>query len=137
MGIHERKAGGDWIIMCGDGKYYSRLWKKQAAERKELEKEKPLDSADDPKYWEQIITKPLKNDPDFWTTEHQFSFRFSTLNLMTLHGFLCLALRHPGVQDHLCRPAIEQLVKQIGQVLVDLGALTSEQLTQIEKTEAF
>lgn len=90
----------------------------------------------DPDYWKNIIETPLIDDPDFWLRKHQFSFYFNTLNLMTLHGFLCLALRHPGTQDHLCMPAITMLMKQIGIVLVDLGALTPEQVTQIEKIEA-
>jgi len=31
--------------MCGDAKYYMRLWKKQAEERKELEKQRDYDTA--------------------------------------------------------------------------------------------
>lgn len=90
---------------------------------------------DDPDYWKNIIITATKRDPAFWMKESEITFLFKTINLMALHGFLCLALRHPGTKDHSCRPAIEGLVKQIGKVLVDLGALSPEQLAEIQKTE--
>jgi hypothetical protein len=76
------------------------------------------------------------NSGKIWTEDFQITFLLNPLNLMALHGFLCLALRHPVTKDHACRPAIVEMVKQIGITLVDLGVLTPEQLTQIEKTEA-
>lgn len=75
------------------------------------------------------------NSDKIWTEDFQITFLLNPLNLMALHGFLCLALRHPGTKDHACRPAIVEMVKQIGITLVDLGVMTPEQLTQIEKTE--
>lgn len=88
--------------------------------------------ADDPEFWKHILV----NGGTIWTEEFQITFLLNPLNLMALHGFLCLALRHPGTKDNVCRPAIVELVKQIGIILVDLDVLTPEQLTQIEKTEA-
>ncbi|HWQ96305.1 MAG TPA: hypothetical protein VN368_02920 [Candidatus Methylomirabilis sp.] len=93
-------------------------------------------NVEDPEYWKEVITNPIKNNPQFWTRELEINFVTNPLNLMALHGFLCLALRHPGTRDHSCRSAIVQVVKQIGKTLVELGALSPEQLTQIEKIEA-
>lgn len=91
-----------------------------------------MSNADDPEFWKHIIV----NGGKIWTEGFQLTFLFTPLNLMALHGFLCLALRHPGTKDHPCRHAIVELVKQIGITLIDIGVLTPEQLTQIEKTEA-
>lgn len=88
-------------------------------------------NADDPEFW-----KPIFVNGHNWTEQFQITFVFNPLNLMAMHGFLCLALRHPGTKDHACRSAIVELVKQIGRTLIDLGVLTPEQLTQIEKIEA-
>jgi hypothetical protein len=79
--------------------------------------------------------KPIKTDPDFWLREHKYTFLFNSLNLMALHGFLCLALRHPGTKDHACRPAIVGIVKEIGMILVDLGALTPDALMEVQRVE--
>jgi len=90
---------------------------------------------DDPAYWIDILEKHMQFDPEFWTKPFKVTFLFNTLNLMALHGFLCLALRHPGTSDHACRLAIIGLVNEIGKILVDLGALTPEQLQEVKRIE--
>ncbi|KPQ44774.1 MAG: hypothetical protein MPEBLZ_00660, partial [Candidatus Methanoperedens nitroreducens] len=78
----------------------------------------------------------VPGNPDFWIQTINITLNISPLDLMALHGFLCLALRHPGVKDHSRRPAMIQLVKNLGQKLVKIGALTSQQIQECENTEA-
>lgn len=54
--------------------------------------------------------------------------------LITIHGNLCLALRHPGNNGE-CRKMALSIVKQFGDILVDVKALDQEQLKVIERTE--
>lgn len=91
--------------------------------------------ADDPLYWKDILTRPLNSDPAFWLRQFQITFLFAPISLMALHGFLCLALRHPSTRTHDCRLAIVLLVKQIGETLVDMGALTPDTLREVQRIE--
>jgi hypothetical protein len=54
---------------------------------------------------------------------------------LALHGYLCLALRHPGTADLHTRPLMEQFVAQLGADLVDRGILLPEELAEIEDLE--
>jgi len=55
---------------------------------------------------------------------------------MAMHGFLCLALRHPGTCDNKSRPMAVRAVKRLGSLMVAQAALTAEELADIEHTEA-
>jgi len=55
---------------------------------------------------------------------------------MAMHGFLCLALRHPGTRDHVQRPAVVRAVRRLGDLLVARGGLTAVELAAIEGDEA-
>src|SRR5437879_5601625 len=49
--------------------------------------------------------------------------------LLAIHGYLCLALRHPEIQGTTTTTElIEPFVGELGQALVGLGLLTDEQL---------
>jgi len=53
---------------------------------------------------------------------------------MTIHGNLCLALRHPENQGPSRAYAVA-FVEKIGRLLVDRGLLTQEQLDHVQKVE--
>ena len=53
---------------------------------------------------------------------------------MAIHGYLCLALRHPGVRGE-SRPMVLDFVHKLGRILVGTGVLTEEELFYAEKTE--
>lgn len=72
------------------------------------------------------------NDIQFW--KQNVIMDLDILTLMTLHGNVCLALRHPG-NGGSARGIMIQFVKKVGRHLVELGALTEKELKQIEKTE--
>lgn len=55
---------------------------------------------------------------------------------MSLHGFALLGLRHPETRDLAQRPAVVRAVRRLGDLLVARGALTREELAQLEQTEA-
>lgn len=55
---------------------------------------------------------------------------------MAVHGHLCLALRHPGTRDLTTRPLVVRAVKRLGQLMVQQGAFTVEELAAIERVEA-
>lgn len=57
------------------------------------------------------------------------------LTWITIHGNLCLALRHPQNRGP-SRVYAVAFVKEIGRMLVEHGAITEEQLRKIEKLEA-
>jgi hypothetical protein len=59
----------------------------------------------------------------------------SNLTWISVHGCLCLALRHPGVSGELRKRALE-FTKSLGTTMVEAGAWTQEQLRAIEKVEA-
>lgn len=72
-------------------------------------------------------------DPNFWKREVQVNI--SLLDLMAMHGALCLALRHPQFKGEV-RAMIVRAVKLIGNNLVTNGALTPEQLAVAQQIEA-
>jgi len=53
---------------------------------------------------------------------------------LTVHGYLCLALRHPKNRGP-SREHLVKFVKRLGRVLVEWRVLTEEQLRHIEKVE--
>jgi hypothetical protein len=55
---------------------------------------------------------------------------------MSLHGFACLGLRHPGTRDHANRAATVRAVRRLGDLLVARGAITTEELAMLESVEA-
>src|SRR5574341_1216905 len=58
---------------------------------------------------------------------------------MAIHGYLCLALRHPGFQGaeaHPSRAIAEDFVAAIGDKLVEVGLLTPDELAQAQQVEA-
>jgi hypothetical protein len=57
--------------------------------------------------------------------------------LLAVHGYLCLALRHPEVQGTTSTTElIEPFVEELGVALVELGLLTDEQLAAHRGREA-
>ncbi len=64
-------------------------------------------------------------DPNFWLKE--VSIRTNVLALLAVHGYLLLALRHPGNVGPT-RDMVLNLCKDIGEQLVFLGAITPEEL---------
>lgn len=101
-----------------------------------MSKSKKKWDIEDPEYWKELIQRPLAKDKNFWTKPISVHLMIDPISLMALHGFMCLALRHPKTKDHTCRPQMIQLVKNLGQRLVGIGALTQEELEVIEKIEA-
>jgi len=57
------------------------------------------------------------------------------LTWLTIHGNLCLALRHPQNRGP-SRQFVVNFVKRLGQMLVTSGAITEEELKAAEKLEA-
>lgn len=53
---------------------------------------------------------------------------------LTVHGVMCLGLRHPHYGGPSRALAI-QFVQKLGQALVDVGLLTEEELKQIQLVE--
>jgi hypothetical protein len=53
---------------------------------------------------------------------------------MTVHGYLCLALRHPE-SSGASRSYAEAFVKKIGRLLVDRGLLSQAELDFAEQVE--
>jgi hypothetical protein len=72
---------------------------------------------------------------EFWTEEHEIPIKASYLTLMSVHGNLCLALRHPN-NNGASRKYTVEFVKFLGEYLVHVGALTQEQLTSAQYLEA-
>lgn len=74
----------------------------------------------------------IKHDVEFWN--QMVEIKISLIALLTLHGNLCLALRHPQNVGE-SRKIVEKVVTQIGDKLVELKALTPEQLKHAERIE--
>ena len=62
------------------------------------------------------------------------SMETNFLTWLTIHGNLCLALRHPQ-NVGLSRAYIVAFVKRLGRKLVEWGVITEEQLRHIERVE--
>ena len=54
---------------------------------------------------------------------------------VAIHGFLCLALRHPGTGGIPSRALVEEFVAKLGAALVDAQLLTPEELAEAEDVE--
>lgn len=70
-----------------------------------------------------------------WLANTQGTVSASLLTWITVHGNLCLALRHPQNRGPSRKLAVE-FTKALGKALVEWGALTPEQLKEAEKLEA-
>ena len=60
--------------------------------------------------------------------------RANLLTWLTVHGNLCLALRHPENRG-ASRSYVVQFTKQLGQALVKWGVITQAQLREAHKLE--
>jgi hypothetical protein len=74
------------------------------------------------------------DDAAFW--EQDIALHVPLYVALAMHGHLCLALRHPGTRDTESRPMVVRAVKRLGQLFVEQGALTSDELAAIERLEA-
>jgi len=72
-------------------------------------------------------------DPAIW--KQKVSLDLDLLAVMALHGNLCLALRHPKNQGQ-SRQIIQDFITVLGNHLVALGGLTSDELAKAEHIEA-
>ena len=64
-----------------------------------------------------------------------FSISANLLTWLTVHGNLCLALRHPQNRG-ASRPYVIGFTKELGKLLVRYGVMTEEQLKHAEREEA-
>jgi hypothetical protein len=86
-----------------------------------------------PACWKEKFGAP----PGFNRADHEFwlnkivKFELNVLSLMALHGNLCLALRHPENKGE-SRATMIPFVRAVGNKLVELGAITSEQRQEAE-----
>ena len=71
--------------------------------------------------------------PEFWHKD--VTIKLNVITLIAVHGNLLLALRHP-LNHGESRDLIINFVKQIGEELVLLGAMTPEQLTMSYRVES-
>jgi hypothetical protein len=70
-----------------------------------------------------------------WLAKTEGTVKANLLTWITVHGNLCLALRHPLNIGPSRKWAVE-FTKALGKALVEWGALTPEQLEETEKLEA-
>jgi hypothetical protein len=70
-----------------------------------------------------------------WLANTQGTVKANLLTWVTVHGNLCLALRHPQNRGSSREWAVK-FTKALGKALVEWGALTPEQLEEAEKLEA-
>jgi len=75
----------------------------------------------------------LRKNPEFWKKDA--AIKANMITLMSIHGNLCLALRHPQNKGR-SRQYVVEFVKKLGRFLVETGAITEEQLAQAERLEA-
>jgi hypothetical protein len=70
-----------------------------------------------------------------WLIKTEGTVKANLLTWITVHGNLCLALRHPQNRGPSRKLAVD-FVKALGKALVEWGALTPEQLEDAERVEA-
>jgi hypothetical protein len=70
-----------------------------------------------------------------WLAKTSATVKANLLTWITVHGNLCLALRHPQNRGP-SRKWIVDFTKALGKALVEWGALTPQQLEEAEKLEA-
>ena len=75
----------------------------------------------------------MNKDPNFWNRRAYISSDMTTW--MAIHGNLCLALRHPGNRGP-SRIRVISFTKQLGQFLVESGAITEQELKAAQNLEA-
>jgi hypothetical protein len=74
------------------------------------------------------------DDTAFWSQD--IALHVPLYVALAMHGYLCLALRHPDTRELGNRPMAVRAVKRLGQLMVAVGALTAEELAVIERVEA-
>lgn len=74
------------------------------------------------------------SDADFWNDAVELVVPLWVA--MSLHGYACLGLRHPGTHDNALRPAVVRAVRRLGDLLVARGAITRAELSILEQVEA-
>ena len=67
--------------------------------------------------------------------QERIELNMSAADLLTLHGQLCLALRHPSNRDQAAERA-HRLVTRFEEILLDVGMISKEGLYLIRTTEA-
>lgn len=75
----------------------------------------------------------INPDPEFWL--RNINVTTDAISLMAVHGNLLLALRHPE-NTGLSRQYVINFVKQAGEKLIELGALTRLRLIHTYQVEA-
>lgn len=75
----------------------------------------------------------LTGDPELLLVP--FTVELSLGLALILHGFLCLALRHPEIQGRTATALVDAFVEELGQLLVDAGVLTGEVLKDARQGE--
>lgn len=85
---------------------------------------------------ERVKRKMNEREREFaeWLANTPGTITASLLTWITVHGNLCLALRHPQNRGPSRKLAVE-FVKELGKALVEWKALTPEQLKAAEKLE--
>jgi len=72
-------------------------------------------------------------DPQLWL--QRVTLEGDLLTWLAVHGYLCLALRHPAMTGP-SRHLVAAVVRQLGEVLVARGALTAAELAEVSRGEA-
>lgn len=70
------------------------------------------------------------------TCLQRWAIEISPSLMLAMHGYLCLALRHPGTKSLNTRSMVVDFVKQLGENLVKLKLITPEALRECQKIEA-
>lgn len=69
-------------------------------------------------------------DPEAW--KQTVLLELDMLSLMAMHGYLCLALRHPATRGIYSRPQILLVVERIERALLESDMLSEEELAAID-----
>jgi uncharacterized protein related to proFAR isomerase len=75
----------------------------------------------------------LTLDPEKF--EQEVSIQADLLAWLAVHGYLCLALRHPGPREGKTRPFILKMVATIETALLKGGIMGPEDIKLIHKVE--
>lgn len=66
----------------------------------------------------------------------RFQVDADLLTWMAIHGFLCLALRHPKTKGHSMRPTVLDVIRRLEEELVREGVLDPKIVAEIHRVEA-
>lgn len=77
---------------------------------------------------------PAQRNPAVWAQD--IELHMSLLKVMTLHGALCLALRHPQIGERRhTQEALIDLREKLGVILLETGGLTAAELAHVYAVE--